>query len=328
LKTGLLILIQDHTKAFFRINKRAFMDKFPSTFCATKVHIEVTLNRGQKIHEDLKTLRNKIVSAFKDHAEYHACLSYFFTSDCTASQRKDCYLQVKGELEERQFIVQGKLKGKLLKMLISSEKAKHNDHKWTMAVLEFLGEGKLTKLGSRLPANGRPSSRQGSRHSSRAGSRRSSRIPSPDPMPVINEVKAPSPPSPVKKKKKKKLMALPSFPPAPGETDSFTMDLDALIPQGELTGPPSASSPAEPVIEPPPVSALSDQAEISPLDMTQVESFSPEESVYLEDEEDDGDISHLISDQRLDLEIVREKLKQVQSNRAAKKTKKKKSARS
>jgi hypothetical protein len=289
------------------------MDKFPTTFCATKVHIDVTLNRGQQIEEDLKTLRKKIVATFKDHTEYHACIDYKFTSDCTPAQRKACYMKIKLELEERQFIVQGKLKGSTLKMLVSSEKPKHNDHKWTMAVLEFIGDGKLTRMGSKL------NSRRGSRASSRLNSRRGSRVtsPRPDLLPKIIEVTAADPgeqivPKKKKKKKKKKAPAAPTTPPPPPLVIEEKKEDDTETP-GETSDPP-------PPLDIPTLD-LNDIALTSPP-VEVVESVSPEESVYMDDSDDD--ISHLISDQRLDLEIVREKLEKVKSERASRKRKKKK----
>jgi hypothetical protein len=114
------------------------MDQFPDLFQATKIHVDVSLNRGKKIEEDVTVLRKKIVKAFKNLTQYYVEISHDFVSEFTLEDCRNCYLQIKRELEGRGFVVKGKFQDHALKMLVACINPRNMNHKWNLIFKKFL----------------------------------------------------------------------------------------------------------------------------------------------------------------------------------------------
>jgi hypothetical protein len=114
------------------------MDKFPDLFQATKIHVDVSLNRGKKIEEDVTVLRKKIVKAFKNLTQYYVEISHDFVSEFTPEDCRNCYMQIKTELEGRGFVVKGKFQDHALKILVACINPRNMNHKWNLIFKKFL----------------------------------------------------------------------------------------------------------------------------------------------------------------------------------------------
>lgn len=114
------------------------MDSFPETFVATKVNIDVAMNRGKKIEHDIKILRKKIYSSFQGVTDFYVPISHEFQCDCSPEEKKNCYTQIKDELEERGFVVKGNIVGNTIHLLIASNQPRSNDSRWNEIMKQFV----------------------------------------------------------------------------------------------------------------------------------------------------------------------------------------------
>jgi hypothetical protein len=103
------------------------MENFPDTFVATKIQIDVTMNRRRKIELDMKRFREKIVKSFEENTVYHAEVSHRLLPDLSDDEQKECYAAVKKELEDRGFTVRGKLFNNAISMVIFSNSPRTNE---------------------------------------------------------------------------------------------------------------------------------------------------------------------------------------------------------
>lgn len=114
------------------------MESFPSGFVAHKVFIDVAERRNRKLKEDLKALRQAVVNEFKKTTDFFVVVKHEFHCEIDEQQRKECYNNVKTELERRGFFVKGHFVGlRSVRLLISSVKHKPNDHKWNQEIKRF-----------------------------------------------------------------------------------------------------------------------------------------------------------------------------------------------
>lgn len=103
------------------------MEHFPSSFQAQKVQNDVVANQIKKIEQDLKILRKKIVKSFHGSVHYHSEVSHEMLSDLSEEEQKNFYCMVKDELQQRGFVVRGKISGKTLSLIMFSNAPRTNE---------------------------------------------------------------------------------------------------------------------------------------------------------------------------------------------------------
>ena len=103
------------------------MEQFPPSFHAQKVQHEVVANRVKKIEQDLKCLRKKIVKSFTVSVHYHSEVSHEMLPDLSEEEQKNFYCMVKDELQQRGFIVRGKISGNNLSLIMFSNAPRTNE---------------------------------------------------------------------------------------------------------------------------------------------------------------------------------------------------------
>ena len=97
------------------------MESFPGSFHAAKVEMDVVQNRYRKIEQDMKKFRKKIVEAFRDCTVSHIEVSHELMNDLSETEQKEFYKILKDELEQRQFVVRGKLENNIITFIIFSK---------------------------------------------------------------------------------------------------------------------------------------------------------------------------------------------------------------
>jgi hypothetical protein len=147
------------------------MNKFPDTFVSTAVSIKISKNRGDKLSQDRKNLRQEIIDAFGKLTTYFTEVSYTFTSNCTDDELHESYKKIKNELEDpkRGFLCHGVIKGKTVHMLIAVHKPHRSDPKWNQALKAFIDRHTTYKKIKSGRKSGKSTARS-SRASSRAHS--------------------------------------------------------------------------------------------------------------------------------------------------------------
>ena len=103
------------------------MEHFPSSFQAQKIQHGVVANRIKKIEQDLKCLRKKIVKSFHGSVHYHSEVSHKMLPDLSEEEQKNFYCMVKDELQQRGFVVRGKISGNNLSLIMFSNAPRNNE---------------------------------------------------------------------------------------------------------------------------------------------------------------------------------------------------------
>ena len=103
------------------------MEHFPSSFQAQKIQHDVVANRIKKIEQDLKCLRKKIVKSFHGSVHYHSEVSHEMLPDLSEEEQKNFYCMVKDELQQRGFVVRGKISGNNLSLIMFSNAPRTNE---------------------------------------------------------------------------------------------------------------------------------------------------------------------------------------------------------
>ena len=103
------------------------MEQFPQTFVATKIQVDVTMNRMKKMEDDLKVLRKKIVDCFENRTIYHAEITHTLIPDLLPAEQSEFYHMIKQELVDRQFTVRGGVKDGEISMVIFSNKPRTHE---------------------------------------------------------------------------------------------------------------------------------------------------------------------------------------------------------
>lgn len=96
------------------------MDNFPSSFMAKKVISKVNYYRLKKIEDDMKSIRRKIVKSFQSNIHYHSEVTHDMLPDLTDEEQKNFYCMIKDELQQRGFVVRGKILGNKLTLIVFS----------------------------------------------------------------------------------------------------------------------------------------------------------------------------------------------------------------
>jgi hypothetical protein len=96
------------------------MENFPSSFMAKKVISKVNYYRLKKIEDDMKCIRKKIVKSFKGNVNYHSEVTHEMLPDLNEEEHKNFYCMIKDELQQRGFVVRGKIQGNTLSMIVFS----------------------------------------------------------------------------------------------------------------------------------------------------------------------------------------------------------------
>lgn len=96
------------------------MENFPSSFMAKKVISKVNYYRLKKIEDDMKSIRKKIVKSFHGNVHYHSEITHDMLPDLTEEEQKNFYCMIKDELQQRGFVVRGKILGNKLTLIVFS----------------------------------------------------------------------------------------------------------------------------------------------------------------------------------------------------------------
>jgi len=103
------------------------MEQFPPSFQAQKIQHDVVVNRIKKIEQNLRLLRQKIVKAFHGNVHYHIEVSHEMLPDLSEEEGKNFYCLVKDELQQRGFVVRGKITGHVLSLIVFSNAPRTNE---------------------------------------------------------------------------------------------------------------------------------------------------------------------------------------------------------
>lgn len=103
------------------------MEQFPSSFVAQKIQSDVVNNRLKKIEQDMKALRKKIVKSFHGSVHYHSEVTHEMISDLSEEEQKNFYCMAKDELQQRGFVVRGKITGNVLSLIMFSNAPRTNE---------------------------------------------------------------------------------------------------------------------------------------------------------------------------------------------------------
>jgi hypothetical protein len=103
------------------------MEQFPSSFVAQKIQSNIVNNRFKKIEQDMNALRKKIVKSFQGSVHYHSEVSHEMLSDLSEDEQKNFYCMVKDELQQRGFVVRGKIVGNVLSLIMFSNAPRTNE---------------------------------------------------------------------------------------------------------------------------------------------------------------------------------------------------------
>jgi len=96
------------------------MENFPSSFMPKNVISKVNYYRLKKIEDDMKCIRKKIVKSFQGNVNYHSEITHEMLPDLSEEEQKNFYCMIKDELQQRGFIVRGKIQENKLTLIVFS----------------------------------------------------------------------------------------------------------------------------------------------------------------------------------------------------------------
>jgi hypothetical protein len=167
------------------------MEQFPSSFVAQKIQSNIINNRFKKIEQDMKDLRKKIVKSFQGSVHYHSEVSHEMLSDLSEEEQKNFYCMVKDELQQRGFVVRGKIVEKTLSLIVFSNVPRTNEMDRVLKQYSEDHEDKNPESKQSLSVPNSPSK----------STERKSKIPSVPKTPKVKKVRSSSIPSGDKAKK-------------------------------------------------------------------------------------------------------------------------------
>ena len=175
------------------------MEQFPSSFVAQKIQSNVVNNRFKKIEQDMKVLRRKIVKSFQGSIHYHCEVSHQMLSDLSEEEQKNFYCMVKDELQQRGFVVRGKIVENVLSLIVFSNAPRTNEMDRVLKQYSEDHEEKTSESKQSLSVPNSPSK----------STERKSKIPSLSITPRIKKVRSSSIPTGGGDKAKKQLSKIP-----------------------------------------------------------------------------------------------------------------------
>lgn len=209
------------------------MEQFPSSFLAQKIQSNVVSNRLKKIEQDMKALRKKIVKSFQGSVHYHSEVSHEMLSDLSEDEQKNFYCMVKDELQQRGFVVRGKIVGNVLSLIMFSNAPRTNEMDRILKQYSEDHEDKTPEPKQSLSVPNSPSKPTGLK----------SKIPSVPKTPKVKKIRSSS--IPTGDKSKKQLSRIPRLQTQTLKSNVRSSSVPTLTPQSTSVPPINTTNTSE-----------------------------------------------------------------------------------